>query len=173
MDSYDNYAKAISEYAIQHTDLIVAFDEDCDSKTIIPKRVGSVTLVTFNGKEYLITCRHVITHKRWLFSGAGKGTGQTINENEALKCRSLKVVSESTDCDIAILSGYPDDPFGSGQAIREASLTVLRPDRIRLCMSRKQKHSLCGFAASSGVLNPQGNKTTCDFEQWFYVSMSK
>ena len=45
--------------------------------------------------------------------------------------------------------------FASGQAIREASLTVLRPPVHGSETSRTQKRSLCGFAASSGVLNPQ------------------
>ena len=48
--------------------------------------------------------------------------------------------------------------FASGQAIREASLTVLRPTVHGSKTSRTQKRSLCGFAASGGVLNPQGNK---------------
>ena len=48
--------------------------------------------------------------------------------------------------------------FASGQAIREASLTVLRPTVHGSETSRTQKRSLCGLAASSGVLNPQGNK---------------
>ena len=48
--------------------------------------------------------------------------------------------------------------FASGQAIREARLTVLRPTVHGSKTSRTQKRSLCGFAASGGVLNPQGNK---------------
>ena len=49
--------------------------------------------------------------------------------------------------------------FASGQAIREASLTVLRPTVHGSETSRTQKPSLCGLAASSGVLNPRENKT--------------
>ena len=52
----------------------------------------------------------------------------------------------------------PNNVFASGQAIREASLTVLRPPVHGSETSRTQKRSLCGFAASSGVLNPQENK---------------
>ena len=48
--------------------------------------------------------------------------------------------------------------FASGQAIREASLTVLRPTVHGSETSRTQKRSLCGLAASSGVLNPRENK---------------
>ena len=48
--------------------------------------------------------------------------------------------------------------FASGQAIREASLTVLRPTVHGSETSRAQKRSLCGLAASSGVLNPRENK---------------
>ena len=48
--------------------------------------------------------------------------------------------------------------FASGQAIREASLSALRPSVHGSETSRTQKSSLCGFAASSVVLNPQGNK---------------
>ena len=49
--------------------------------------------------------------------------------------------------------------FASGQAIREASLTVLRPTVHGSETSRTQKRSLCGLAASSGVLNPRENKS--------------
>jgi hypothetical protein len=52
----------------------------------------------------------------------------------------------------------PNKVFASCQAIREASLTVSRPTVHGSETSRTQKRSLCGFAASSGVLNPQGNK---------------
>ena len=45
--------------------------------------------------------------------------------------------------------------FASGQAIR----TVLSPTVHGSETSRTQNQSLCGFAASSGVLNPQENKT--------------
>ena len=45
--------------------------------------------------------------------------------------------------------------FASGQAIREASLTVLRPTAHGSDTSRTQKPSLCEFAASSGVTNTQ------------------
>ena len=48
--------------------------------------------------------------------------------------------------------------FASGQAIREASLPVLRPTVHGSKTSRTQKRSLCGLAASSGVLNPRENK---------------
>ena len=48
--------------------------------------------------------------------------------------------------------------FASGQAIREASLSVLRPTVHGSETSRTQKRSLCGLAASSGVLNPRENK---------------
>ena len=45
--------------------------------------------------------------------------------------------------------------FASGQAIREASLTVLRPTEHGAETSRTQKQSLCGFAASGKGLNRQ------------------
>ena len=53
--------------------------------------------------------------------------------------------------------------FASGQAIREASLTVLRPTVHGSETSRTQKRSLCGFAASSEVLNPQENKAEMQY----------
>ena len=60
--------------------------------------------------------------------------------------------------------------FVSGQAIREASLTVLRPtvhgsevaaerDAASAGNELDAKHYPCGLAASSGVLNPPENKT--------------
>ena len=51
-----------------------------------------------------------------------------------------------------------NEVFASGQAIREASLTVLRPTVHGSETSRTQKRSLCGLAASSGVLNPRENQ---------------
>ena len=53
--------------------------------------------------------------------------------------------------------------FASGQAICEASLTVLRPTERGSETSRTQKHSLCELAANSGALNPQGNKKKFSF----------
>ena len=53
---------------------------------------------------------------------------------------------------------YNNKVFASGQAIREASLKVLRPTVHGSETSRTQKRFLCGLAASSGVLNPRENK---------------
>ena len=53
---------------------------------------------------------------------------------------------------------FQNKAFASGQAIREASLPVLRPTVHGSKTSRTQKRSLCGLAASSGVLNPRENK---------------
>ena len=75
---------------------------------------------------------------------------------------SSKLLFSSFFCDSHIIPILDDNSqkkvFASGQAIREASLTVLRPTVHGSETSRTQKRSLCGFAASSGVLNPQGNK---------------
>jgi len=47
--------------------------------------------------------------------------------------------------------------FASGQTICEANLTLLRPTAHGSETSRTQKRSVCGLAASSGVLNPREN----------------
>ena len=183
MESYDTIAKELSDYVRQYTDLIVTYDEDgWNSTPKKPKGLGSVTLVSFREKKYLITCRHVITHKRWFFSGAGKGTGQTINEKEALKCRSLKIVSESTDCDIAILSGYPDNPltrklFYPIEEFRALSYSKLCKECGTLCVSvgglakitefmswpDLLYANICYIEAQSSILSVTEDEITVDF----------
>ena len=70
MEDIMSIAQQLSTTAFTHTDLIIAAEKKEEKFCL--KGVGSVSLVSYKGKEYAITCKHVTNGSTLFFSGSGK-----------------------------------------------------------------------------------------------------
>ena len=163
MEDIMSIAQQLSTTAFTHTDLIIAAEKKEEKFCL--KGVGSVSIVSYKGKEYAITCKHVTNGSTLFFSGSGKGETNHFDEKAVLKCKNMELLLSSEQYDIAIFSGYNQVPL-----TKKTFYPLEKSDLITFSKLSKEIGTLCSFTGVWAKYTQQGPWNDLMYFDTCYVS---